>query len=313
MVVSHYKHSQLIMVDNLLKYKPIKMMRKLTIALFVACLFVVTSLEAQIRTPAASPAAKLEQVIGLTKVTVEYSRPAQKGRELFVDVEKWGQLWRTGANGATQITFSDDVKVAGKDVPAGTYAIYSIPDKENWTVMLYKDLSLGGNTPKYDESQELIRFNATTKKMGVKMENFTFLASDVKPTSATIAMWWGEWYVPFTVEVEVESKVMSAIEKTMAGPSRNDYYQAASYFYNTGKDLEQAYAWAKKANEIDARYWQLRLQANIEAKMGDMKAAKATMEKSIAAAKEAGNNAYAEGNMNIMKGWKKGGNDKKSK
>ncbi|MEL6867251.1 MAG: DUF2911 domain-containing protein, partial [Bacteroidota bacterium] len=131
--------------------------------LSLAVLFGTSQLSAQINTPAPSPFSKVEQQVGLTDVTIEYSRPSVKGRELFVDVEKWGMPWRTGANAATKITFSDDVKLEGKEVPAGTYAIYSIPDPSEWTIMIYKDVTIGGNMSKYDEAQEAARFKVKTK------------------------------------------------------------------------------------------------------------------------------------------------------
>jgi hypothetical protein len=276
-----------------------------TILFLSVAIFATTTLQAQIETPAPSPSAKLEQVVGLTTINIDYSRPGKKGRELFVDVEKWGKPWRTGANASTKITFSDDVKIEGKEVPKGTYAIYSIPDMENWTVMLYKDLELGGNMSKYDESQELMRFQVKTIMMDVEMENFAFLIDEITDNAATIGFTWGKYYVPFKVEVEVDARVMAAIESTMTGPSRNDYYQAARYYYNTDKDIKQALAWAKKANEMEAKYWQLRLEAQIQAKMGDKNRAIAKITESSTAAKEAGNADYAEANEKMAEEWRK--------
>ncbi len=273
--------------------------------LFLGAAIFATNSQAQIQTPAPSPFAKMEQTVGLTKVNIEYSRPGKKGRELFVDVEKWGKPWRTGANASTKISFSDDVKIEGNEVPKGTYALYSIPDKENWTVMLYKDLKLGGNLAEYDKSQEQLRFQVKTIIMDTEMENFAFFIDEIKKNSATIAFMWGKYYIPFNLEVEVESKVMAAIEKTMGGPSRNDYYQAARYYHNTDKDLKQALAWVKKANEIESKYWQLRLEAQIQAKLGDKNRALAKIAESSAAAKEAGNNGYAEANNKMAEEWRK--------
>ncbi len=283
------------------------MMKKsvFTILTLSLAILATTTMQAQIETPAPSPAAKIEQTVGLTDISIVYSRPGKKGRELFVDVESWGKPWRTGANASTQITFSDDVKIEGKEVPKGTYAIYSIPDKVNWTVMLYKDVTIGGNMSKYDESQELTRFQVKTVMMNTEMENFAFLIDEIKDNSAVIGFTWGKYYVPFKVEVEVDSKVMAAIESTMNGPSRNDYYQAARYYHNTDKDLKQALAWVKKANEMEAKYWQLRLEAQIQAKIGDKNRALAKITESSAAAKEAGNPDYAAANEKMAEDWRK--------
>jgi len=271
----------------------------------------MTQTMAQIQTPSASPSAKIMQTVGLTDITIEFSRPSKKGRELFVEIEKWGQMWRTGANRSSKIEFSDDVKIAGKEVKKGKYAIYSIPGKETWTVMLYSDLSLGGNVNGYDKSKEVLRFDAKTVVHEFDiMESFSFMFDNLKDNSAEIGFAWGPYYVPFTVEVEVDSKVTAAIEKTMKGISRNDYYQAALYYSKSGKDLDQALTWVKAANEIaekegNPRYWQLRLEAQIQAKKGDYKRAAAKIAESTAAAKKAGNNGYAEANKKMAMEWKK--------
>lgn len=284
-------------------------MKKLILSSLLLCVFFVSQTSAQIQTPSASPSAKLMQTVGLTDITIEYSRPSKKGRELFVEVEKWGQIWRTGANASTKIEFSDDVKIEGKEVKKGKYAMYSIPGKENWTVMLYSDLTLGGNVNSYDRTKEVLRFDVKTIVMSEEMESFNFIIDNLKDNSAVIGFMWGNYYIPFSIETEVDSKVMAAIEKTMAGVSRNDYYQAARYYYNTDKDLDQALTWAKAANELaekegNPRYWQLRLEAQIQAKKGDYKRAAAKIAESTAAAKKAGNNGYAEANEKMMMGWK---------
>jgi hypothetical protein len=284
-------------------------MKKVFLSLAFLAIFALaaTTSHAQIQTPAPSPSGKLEQTVGLTNVMIEYSRPAKKGRELFVEVEKWGRIWRTGANASSKIEFSDDVKLEGKDIPAGKYAMYSIPGKDNWTVMLYSDLGLGGNTNGYDESKEVARFNVKTNMMSMEVENFTFYVDNITTTSATVGFAWGKYSVPMKLEVEVESKVMAAIEKTMGGPGRNDHYQAARYYYNSGKDLKQALVWAKKANEIGARYWQLRLEAQINAKLGDFKRAQAKIAESSKMAREAGNNDYASANDKMAAEWRMDG------
>lgn len=280
-------------------------MKKLILSTLVCALFALSSANAQIKTPASSTSQSISQEVGLTDIKIDYSRPSKKGRVLFVDVEGWGKMWRTGANSSTQITFSDDVKLEGKEVKKGTYAIYSIPDQKNWTVMLYSDLSLGGNTGAYDAGKEVARFTVKTQMMPVEMETFSFMVNDVTDKSATIAFWWGKYFVPMKVEVEVDSRVMASIEKTMKGVSRNDYYQAARYYYNTGNDLNQALTWAKKANEIGKRYWQLRLEAQINAKLGDYKRAVAKIQESSTVAKEAGNADYAAANAKMAMGWRK--------
>ena len=272
----------------------------MTTLLTLAVLMVTNSAIAQISTPAPSPFCKMEQQVGLTDITLEYSRPSVKGRILFVDVEEFGKIWRTGANAATKITFSSDVKLEGNSVPAGTYALYSIPDPTDWTIMLYKDLTLGGNVGKYDKSKEAARFKVRGYKRSSSVESFTIDIGDLKAGSATMALKWGNYYVPFKIEVAYDAAVMKQIESAMAGTTRGEYYTAAKYYYDNGKDMKKAYEWVKMANAKAERYWQLRLQAQIESKLGMKSEAKATLQKSSAAAQAAGNMGYAKANKKLM-------------
>ena len=271
---------------------------------FCVCLIASASFAtAQIKTPAPSPLSKVMQHVGLTEVTVEYSRPLAKGRKLFVDVESFGSIWRTGANAATTITFSDDVKVEGKEVPAGTYAIYSIPDQNEWTVMLYKDTKLGGRVNKYDEGQELTRFKVKTQKSPMHFEAFTFHFDNMKYNSATLAMAWGTYYIPFTIEAMVDERVKKNIDAVLGGPSARDYYVAASYYLSTGKDLKQAHEWAAKANEMSPKFWQMRTEALILGKMGKYQDAIAKAKESTAMAEKEGNKGYPKMNAQSISEW----------
>ncbi|MEO1262324.1 MAG: DUF2911 domain-containing protein [Bacteroidota bacterium] len=267
---------------------------------FVASL---NMLEAQIQTPAPSPFCKFEQKVGLTDVTVEYSRPSMRGRKLFVDVESFGNIWRTGANASTKITFSDDVKVEGNNLAAGTYALYTIPDPSSWTIMFYKDLTLGGNVGGYDAGMEAARFKVTRKRLTEEVETFTINIGSFAENTAEIALQWGEYHVPIKLEVSYDEKVLKDIESTLAGPSRGEYYTAARYYYTTDRDLNKAYEWVKKANSISEKYWQLRLQAQIEAKMGKVDQAVLTANKSSKVAAEAGNKGYKKGNDRYISEW----------
>ncbi|MEM1324228.1 MAG: DUF2911 domain-containing protein [Bacteroidota bacterium] len=269
-----------------------------------ALLFGFSQMNAQIQTPAPSPKCKTEQMVGLTTISLDYSRPSVKGRELFVDVESFGNIWRTGANASTKIKFSDDVKIEGKEVPAGEYALYSIPGREEWTIMLYKDLKLGGYVAKYDEANELMRFKVKPTTGADHIESFLINFDHLKSNSAHIVLMWGKYQVPFKVETEVDSRVMKQIDMAMAGPSRGEYYTAASYYYNNDKDMKKALTWVKKANEIDEKFWQLRMQALILAKLGRHSEAIATAEKSTQLAVAAENAGYPKMNAKSIAEWK---------
>ncbi len=259
---------------------------------------------AQIETPRPSPMCKLEQMVGLTEVTLEFSRPGVKGRELFVDVESFGNIWRTGANASTKISFSEDVMIEGNEIPAGKYAIYSIPDPKEWTIMLYKDLTLGGYVDNYDQGKEVIRFKAKAQMLNQPMESFMVLVDKIKSDGAEVALVWGKYYVPFQLEVNTDETVMKSIEKVMNGPSADDYYAAASYYFEEGKDIKKALEWAKKANNVkEPRYWRVRLEARLLAATGEYEEAIAKINKSSELAKSAGNDGYAEANKKYIAEW----------
>ena len=264
-----------------------------------------TTVKAQVETPRPSPMCKIEQMVGLTQVGLEFSRPSVKGRELFVDLESFGSIWRTGANSATTISFDSEVQIEGTKIPAGKYAVYSIPGEKEWAVMLYRDLKLGGNVGAYDESQEEARFTVKAEKLANSVETFFIMIDNITASSAEIALMWGNYYVPLQLEVDTDTRVMNSIEKTMAGPSSGDYYAAASYFYEANKDAAQALEWAQKANATAPRYSQVRLEANLLARLGMYDKAIATAERSSELAKEAGNMRYAEANDKLIAEWKK--------
>jgi len=195
------------------------------------------------------------------------------------------------------------VKLQGKEVKKGAYAMLTIPGASEWTINLYEYDS--GSWNSYTEKEPTVSLTATPQALPFKLESFTFDINDLRDASATINIVWDETVVSMNLEVEVESKVMAAIEKTMSGPGRGDYYAAAQYYYNNGKDIKQAYEWAHKANEIGPRFWQLRLESQILGDMKKYKEAIATAEKSKVAAVKAGNEDYVRLNDKSIAEWRK--------
>ncbi len=286
-------------------------MKKLfTISIAMAAiLFFCQPAIAQIDYPSPSPLAKLHQKVGLTDVKVEYSRPAKKGRILFVDVEEFGKIWRTGANASTKISFSDDVTLEGKPVPAGEYALYSIPGKTDWTIMLYKDLSLGGNIGEYDESKEVVRVNVKAEKRSFSVESLTIDIGNISANGATIALIWGEYYVPIKMEVDTDAKVNAQIEDYMKNPLAsvgNNYAQAANFYFRKDKDLNSALEWIDKAIEINpTAFWNIQTKARILGKMEKYPEAIAAAQKSTELAKAASNLGYVDANQKLIDDWSK--------
>jgi tetratricopeptide (TPR) repeat protein len=264
---------------------------KATLVLMLA-LFSVVSFGQALKVPAPSPQQTIKQAFALSEISITYCRPSAKGRTVFGDVVQYGQIWRTGANGATTITFGEDVTVEGKAIKAGTYAIYSIPNKESWDIMLYSDLELGGNVGEYNKEKEVARFAVKARPLAESVETFTINVADQSSNTASIEMSWEKTRVSFRVEADIDSKIMKNIESSVIKDNK-PYYQAASYYYENNKDLNLALEWINKAvaNNPNA-YWVHMLKAKIQFKAKDTKGAKETAMKVVELAKADGDDAY---------------------
>ncbi len=230
--------------------------------------------------PAPSPGCTIKQRVGLTDVEVVYSRPGVKGREIFGSLVPYGQVWRTGANASTKVTFSTPVKFNGEAVPAGTYALYTIPGAEEWTVILHKNLKLGGATG-YDAKDDLLRVKAKPTSIAEKLESFTIEFTDVRDESATLFLGWDQTLVPVKIEVDVVDKLVPQIEAAMAGPGdKKPYYQAAAFYYEHGLDLQKASKWVNAAAAANETYYIVHLKAKILAKQGNKEGAIAAAKRS---------------------------------
>ncbi len=232
----------------------------------------------QIKTPAPSPTSTVKQTVGLTDVEIEYSRPSKKDRKVFGDLVPFGEMWRTGANASTKISFSQDVTIGGKEVKAGKYALLSIPGVDNWTVILYKDYNFNGVPNPYKQEEEAVRVVVPARKMDYTIESMLIDVNNLRNNSATVEIIWENTAVGFDVTFNTDAQVQKEIDRVLAGPSSNDYYRAARYYREENKDLVQALTWVRKSNEKDARYWQLLLQAELEYELMQYDAALATAE-----------------------------------
>ncbi len=280
---------------------------KNTLTILLATLCFVAS--AQVQTPAPSPTASVSTVVGLTDVKIDYSRPRSKGRKIFGEgadfLLPYGAIWRTGANSGTKITFGDDVKVEGVAVPKGEYLIFSWPGASEWTVSLYKDVAIGGNTDGYDKAKEAANFKVKSEKLTEKVETFTINISDIADDSksAKVQLAWENTSVKFTIGVDYDAKVMKSIEaSTKISP--NNYLNAAVYYLENGKDIKQALEWANKAVESNPAFWVLYQKARIQKAAGDKAGAMATSTASLAEAKKANNRDYQKMNEELQKSLK---------
>ncbi|MFK7833169.1 MAG: DUF2911 domain-containing protein [Winogradskyella sp.] len=273
--------------------------------LFTFALTLMFSVNAQIKTPQPSPFTKIEQQVGLTDVTLEYSRPSMRGRAIFGNLTPYGKMWRTGANKNTMITFSDAVTIDGQELKAGAYSIFVTPNETSWDVVFYADTENWGTPRKWDDTKVAAKTTVKTMKMPMTVETFTITFDNLTNNSAELGFIWENTMANIKFEVPTDKTVTSSIEKVMAGPSANDYYAAAVYNLTEGKDLEKAKEWMDTAMSMvkEPAFWQLRQQSLLYAKLGDTKNAIATAKKSLALAKENKNADYVKMNEDSLKEW----------
>ena len=278
-------------------------MKKIKFILIICC----SASFAQIQTPQSSPKATLMQTVGLTEVEINYSRPAKRGRIIMGDLVPYGELWRTGANANTTISFSDDVKIVGQSLKAGKYSIFSRPGVSMWEVFFYSKYDNSGLPSNWDVSKVAAVFQAQTKELDKVKEHFTISIDNISNVGANIDLAWENTQVSIPLEVPTDNKTMSSINKTMRGkPSARDYYGAAIYFRENGRDLQKAKKWIAKAIEMDGgKYWMYRQQALILADLNEKEAAILASKNSLRLAKESGNQDYIRLNNKSIKEWTK--------
>lgn len=279
-------------------------MKKIILSLFVTALTLSTN--AQLKTPAPSPFQKIEQKVGLTDVTLEYSRPGMRGRTIFGDLVPFNEVWRTGANENTKITFSTDVTINGTDLKKGTYAVYTKPGKKSWDILFYADATNWGNPAKWDDTKVAAQAKATVQSLPMKIETFTMTFDDVTNDAAVLGILWENTYVGLKFETPTEALVSKQITAIMNGPSANDYYASAAYYLEAGKDIKKAQTWIDKAVEMTSeapKFWFLRRQSLIHAKAGNKKGAINAAKESLKHAEKAGNSDYIKMNKESLKEW----------
>lgn len=278
------------------------------IFLFACAGILSLALNAQITTPQPSPASKIEQKVGLTDVTIEYSRPSMKGRTIFGDLVPFDKMWRFGANKNTTITFSDDVKVGENELKAGSYAIFAKPSLTSWEIYFYSDTNNWGTPREWDDAKVAAKVSAASNSIPFDVETFTLDINNLTNNGATLDIIWEKTYlaVPFTVPTS--KAVEASIDKVMGGPGAGDYYSAAVYYLQEGKDINKAKMWIDKAIDLtkdQPRFWYLRQQSLIYSKAGDVKGAIEAAKKSLAGAEAAGNADYVKMNKESIAKWSK--------
>ncbi len=253
-------------------------------------------INAQVPMPAPSPTQSIRQDFGMGKIELVYSRPSIKGRQLLAQnsvLAPLGKPWRTGANAATKITFSDEVMIGGKNLSAGDYVIYTIPNSSQWDVVFSKGKNYPGQDG-FSESNDVVRVKANVNKASKSVETFTMQFANILPETCELHMMWGTAAVSVPIQTNIKDKLRTQLEAALQG-EKKPYFQAATFYYEWDKNHEQALTNVNKAIEENKKaFWMHMLKARIQKDMGDVAGAKATANQVVVLAKEAKNDDYVK-------------------
>ncbi len=274
-------------------------MKRLTMMALAAAFFCQVNAQ-NLSTPQPSPTQTVKQNFSTGSIELSYSRPGKKGRTIFGDLVPYGKVWRTGANGATTLNFSDDVTIGGTEVKAGKYGLLTIPGADKWTIIITKDLNVT-NPAAYKEENDVVRLAASPITMPFSVETFTINFGDVTGNSLNLGLMWDNVYVAFPITTNTEARVMKQIDEVI-NKDNKPYFSAAQYYYDNNKDLSQALTWVNKALETNKdAFWMYMLKARILAKQGDKAGAKAAANTVIEIATKAPNADYVKMANDLLK------------
>lgn len=268
-------------------------MKKLTCLLLAAILFCGTlTVQAQgFKVPQPSSAQTITQDFGLGSVTITYSRPNLKGRKMLGVQEPFGKVWRTGANSATVIKFTDEVTLEGHKVAPGEYALFTIPDTKQWTIILNKTVKQWG-AYNYKQEDDVLRFEVKPVNMKEPLETFTIQFANVNPTTAELHLMWEHTDIAIHMTTDIDARVMASIDEAMKG-EKKPYFSAAQYYYANNKDMNKALEWITQVEKTNPKAAFVKVwKARIQLKMGDKKAALATAQEGVKLAQDAKDGEY---------------------
>jgi tetratricopeptide (TPR) repeat protein len=254
------------------------------------------ALEAQVKTPQASPKSTSDHMVGLTNVALDYSRPSTKGRVIFGDLVPFGKLWRTGAN--------------ANSIVSGKYSIFTVPKADVWEVILYKTIDNWGNPETWNEANVAVRASVKPVFLDHKVESFTLSIGNITNDNAQLEISWENTFVALKFEVPTQKTAIASINKVLAGPGAGDYFSAGQYYFQSNGDMNKALEYVNKAISMnkegeDVPFWYLRQKSLIQAKLGDKVGAIASAKLSLAAAEKAKNDDYVKMNKDSIAEWSK--------
>jgi hypothetical protein len=273
-------------------------MKKLFLGLAALALFNFTQAQG-LKTPSPSTSQTVKQEFGLGSIELSYSRPNTKGRTIFGDLVPFGAVWRTGANSATTLTFSEEVIIGGKNIPAGKYGLLTIPGAAEWTIIITKQLDVTSPSA-YKKEMDVVRVTASTVAMPYAIESFMILFENVSSNSLELMIIWGKTAVSLPIKVDIDSKIMAQIESLM-NTDNKPYFNAAMYYIDNNKDLNKAAGWLEKATaQTPNAYWIWYQKARCLALLGKKAEAMTTSVKSLELARAGKNPDYVTLNEKLQ-------------
>lgn len=271
------------------------------VIIFVLLFLVMTTGWAQLDLPRLSPEASVSQAIGITKVTVDYFRPGVKNRVIWGELVPYNEIWRTGANRATLISFDSDVTIEGNKLAKGKYSFFTIPTPGEWTIIFNKNTDLWG-TSGYKQEEDALRFQVKPAAAEFT-ERMMFSVIDLQDDAATLVLQWEKLQIPLNIKVDVNMMVMEAAAQAI---NWRTPYQAAGYVLDSNLELEKGKAWLDISQSIEKNYWNTALQARFLEKMGKKKDAVKTMEEALKMAAEMDRAPFNQAEMeSLLNEWKK--------
>lgn len=278
----------------------IKNVRFVLLAGLLCALLSGNSYSQQFKTPRPSPNAVINQTIGVTDVSIAYSRPGVKERVIWGELVPYGEVWRTGANEVTSITFSDDLKVDGSVLKAGTYGIHTVPNKTEWDIIFSGNTKVGGGS-NFVKENEVLRLKVKPV-MNSHVERLQFSFDDVDEKSAMVSLAWEKLKVSFKVETETQELTLTKARKMVDWGTP---MSAAQYCLQNNVNLDEAMNWINASTMINENYWNMRIKAQLQAKMGSKSDAIATMEKAIVHGSKMENAPFDfDGMKKLLADWK---------
>ena len=261
----------------------------------------------QINFPRISPSCTLKQTIGLTDIIVEYSRPAVRSRKIMGELVPYGRIWRVGANESTKFSISDSCKINDHKVPAGTYALYAIPQKDEWTIIIHKITDhWGDGRTNYNPEEDQLRFTVIPEPLKDFQEAFTIEFNHFSHDAADMEWRWENTLIRFRIEVDTDAKVMAEIYRQIKeNPTADTYYQSARYLQEEEKMPDQALVWLEKAHELAGdKYYIHRVWALVLAQKEEYKEAIIHARKSMEIADSLGKDEFVRMNQKSIEAWK---------